>query len=434
LPYFQIRVNPHENRGLTEEAMSNGQRLKDLDPEVWSAIRAELEREQRSLVMIASENYASRAVIDAQANVMTNKYAEGYPGARYYGGCESVDKAERLAIDRVKRLFGAEYANVQPHSGSQANMAAYLALLTPGDTIMGMDLSHGGHLTHGSSANFSGKFFKPIFYGLDPETQVIDYGNVKRLAKEFRPRIIVAGASAYPRRIDFAEFADIAGECGAFLMADMAHIAGLVAAGLHPSPVGNAHVITSTTHKTLRGPRGGFILSSEKFGDKLDKAVFPGTQGGPLMHVIAAKAVAFGEALDQSFVEYQKQVLMNARVLAEELVGYGFTLVSGGTDNHLILMDLTEKGITGLEAERLLGNGGIVANKNSIPFERRGPKVTSGLRLGTPALTTRGMKEPEMEQISRLIRDLLENPEDAQILERTQGIVSDLCNSFPIYD
>jgi glycine hydroxymethyltransferase len=434
LPYFQIRVNPHENRGLTEEAMSNGQRLKDLDPEVWSAIRAELEREQRSLVMIASENYASRAVIDAQANVMTNKYAEGYPGARYYGGCESVDKAEKLAIDRVKRLFGAEYANVQPHSGSQANMAAYLALLTPGDTIMGMDLSHGGHLTHGSSANFSGKFFKPIFYGLDPETQVIDYGNVKRLAKEFRPRIIVAGASAYPRRIDFAEFADIAGECGAFLMADMAHIAGLVAAGLHPSPVGNAHVITSTTHKTLRGPRGGFILSSEKFGDKLDKAVFPGTQGGPLMHVIAAKAVAFGEALDQSFVEYQKQVLMNARVLAEELVGYGFTLVSGGTDNHLILMDLTEKGITGLDAERLLANAGIVANKNSIPFERRGPKVTSGLRLGTPALTTRGMKEPEMKQISRLIRNLLENPEDAQTLERTQGIVSDLCNSFPIYD
>jgi glycine hydroxymethyltransferase len=419
---------------LTEEAMLNGQRLKDLDPEVYGAIRAELEREQRSLVMIASENYASRAVIDAQANVMTNKYAEGYPGSRYYGGCESVDRVERLAIDRVKRLFGAEYANVQPHSGSQANMAAYLALLTPGDTIMGMDLSHGGHLTHGSSVNFSGKLFKPIFYGLDPKTQVIDYGNVKRLAKEFRPRMIVAGASAYPRRIDFAKFADIADECGAFLMVDMAHIAGLVAAGLHPSPVGNAHVITSTTHKTLRGPRGGFILSSEKFTDKLDKAVFPGTQGGPLMHVIAAKAVAFGEALDQSFVGYQKQVLINAKVLAEELVGHGFTLVSGGTDNHLILMDLTEKGITGLEAERLLGNAGIVANKNSIPFERRSPKVASGLRLGTPALTTRGMKEPEMKQISRLIRDLLENPEEAQILERTQGIVSDLCNSFPIYD
>jgi len=419
---------------LTEEAMLNGQRLKELDPEVYGAIRAELQREQRSLVMIASENYASRAVIDAQANVMTNKYAEGYPGARYYGGCESVDKVERLAIDRVKRLFGAEYANVQPHSGSQANMAAYLALLTPGDTIMGMDLSHGGHLTHGSSANFSGKFFKPIFYGLDKKSQLIDYGNVKRLAQEFRPRIIVAGASAYPRRIDFSAFADIADECGAFLMVDMAHIAGLVAAGLHPSPVGNAHVITSTTHKTLRGPRGGFILSSEKFGDKLDKAVFPGTQGGPLMHVIAAKAVAFGEALDPSFVDYQKQVLINAGVLAEELVGYGFTLISGGTDNHLVLMDLTEKGITGLEAERLLGNAGIVTNKNSIPFDRRGPKVTSGLRLGTPALTTRGMKEPEMKEISRLVRDLLEHPEDAQVLKRTQGMVSDLCNSFPIYD
>jgi len=414
--------------------MLNGQRLKELDPEVYGAIRAELQREQRSLVMIASENYASRAVIDAQANVMTNKYAEGYPGARYYGGCESVDKVERLAIDRVKRLFGAEYANVQPHSGSQANMAAYLALLTPGDTIMGMDLSHGGHLTHGSSANFSGKFFKPIFYGLDKKSQLIDYGNVKRLAQEFRPRIIVAGASAYPRRIDFSAFADIADECGAFLMVDMAHIAGLVAAGLHPSPVGNAHVITSTTHKTLRGPRGGFILSSEKFGDKLDKAVFPGTQGGPLMHVIAAKAVAFGEALDPSFVDYQKQVLINAGVLAEELVGYGFTLISGGTDNHLVLMDLTEKGITGLEAERLLGNAGIVTNKNSIPFDRRGPKVTSGLRLGTPALTTRGMKEPEMKEISRLVRDLLEHPEDAQVLKRTQGMVSDLCNSFPIYD
>ncbi|MDQ1335879.1 MAG: glycine hydroxymethyltransferase [Thermodesulfobacteriota bacterium] len=408
--------------------------LKELDPEVYGAIKAELQREQRSLVMIASENYASRAVIDAQANVMTNKYAEGYPGARYYGGCESVDKVERLAIDRVKRLFGAEYANVQPHSGSQANMAAYLALLTPGDTIMGMDLSHGGHLTHGSSANFSGKFFKPIFYGLDKKSQLIDYGNVKRLAQEFRPRIIVAGASAYPRRIDFSAFADIADECGAFLMVDMAHIAGLVAAGLHPSPVGNAHVITSTTHKTLRGPRGGFILSSEKFGDKLDKAVFPGTQGGPLMHVIAAKAVAFGEALDPSFVDYQKQVLINAGVLAEELVGYGFTLISGGTDNHLVLMDLTEKGITGLEAERLLGNAGIVTNKNSIPFDRRGPKVTSGLRLGTPALTTRGMKEPEMKEISRLVRDLLEHPEDAQVLKRTQGMVSELCTSFPIYD
>lgn len=414
--------------------MTNGQKLIDLDPEVYGAIRAELEREQRSLVLIASENYASPAVIEAQANVMTNKYAEGYPGARYYGGCESVDRVEILAVDRVKRLFGAEYANVQPHSGSQANMAVYLALLNPGDTIMGMDLSHGGHLTHGSPVNFSGKFFNSVFYGLDLKTQTIDYANVRKLANLFMPRVIVAGASAYPRRIDFEEFADIARECGAYLMVDMAHIAGLVAAGLHPSPVGSADVITSTTHKTLRGPRGGFILSSEKYGDRLDKGVFPGTQGGPLMHVIAAKAVAFEEALDQTFVDYQKQVILNARVLADELIEYGFDLVSGGTDTHLVLVDLTAKGITGLEAERLLGNAGIVSNKNSIPFDTRGPKVTSGLRLGTPALTTRGMKETEMKIISRSIRDLLENPGDAEIVERTQGIVSDLCNSFPIYD
>lgn len=414
--------------------MLNGQTLQDRDPEVYAAIRAELLREQRNLVMIASENYASRAVIEAQANVMTNKYAEGYPGARYYGGCESVDKAETLAIDRVRRLYGAEYANVQPHSGSQANMAAYLALLSPGDTIMGMDLSHGGHLTHGSLVNFSGKIFKSIFYGLDHKTQVIDYDHAREMAKEARPRLIVAGASAYPRWIDFSIFADIANECGAYLMVDMAHIAGLVAAGLHPSPVGMAHVITSTTHKTLRGPRGGFVLSYEKFGELLNKAVFPGTQGGPLMHVIAAKAVAFGEALDASFLDYQKQVVVNARVLAEELLRHGFTLVSGGTDNHLILMDLTEKGITGLEAERLLGTAGIVTNKNSIPFDKRGPRITSGLRLGTPALTTRGMKESEMIQIAHLIRDVLEHPEDPQALKRTQGLVSDLCNSFPIYD
>jgi len=413
--------------------MWNGQPLKDLDPEVYAAIRAELEREQRSLVMIASENYASRAVIDAQANVMTNKYAEGYPGARYYGGCESVDRAERLAIERARRLFGVEYANVQPHSGSQANMAAYLALLRPGDVIMGMDLSHGGHLTHGSPANFSGKFFKPVFYGLDQKTQVIDYDNVRKLARDVRPRMIVAGASAYPRRIDFSIFADVAEECGAYLMVDMAHIAGLVATGLHPSPVGIAHVITSTTHKTLRGPRGGFILSSEKFGELLDRAVFPGTQGGPLMHVIAAKAVAFGEALDPSFVAYQKQVLLNAKVLAEELSRNGFTLISGGTDNHLILMDLTKIGITGLDAERLLGAAGIVTNKNSIPFDPKGPRITSGLRLGTPAATTRGMKESEMKEIAHLIRELLEHPGDSHVLRRSQGMVSDLCDEFPIY-
>jgi len=419
---------------LSEKDFWNGQKsLARLDPEVHEAILAETEREKRSLVMIASENYASRAVIEAQANVMTNKYAEGYPGARYYGGCEFVDKAERLAIDRVKRLFGSEHANVQPHSGSQANMAVYLAFLEPGDSIMGMDLSHGGHLTHGSPVSFSGKVFKPIFYGLDSTTQQIDYDQVRTLAKRHRPKIIIAGASAYPRLIDFSEFADIAHENGAYLMADMAHIAGLVAVGLHPSPVGNADFITSTTHKTLRGPRGGFILSSEQYSGKLDKGVFPGTQGGPLMHIIAAKAVAFGEALGHGFTDYQKQVLINARVLADEILGYGFDLISGGTDNHLILIDLTAKGITGLDAERLLGNAGIVANKNSIPFDNRGPKVTSGLRLGTPALTTRGMKESEVKQIAALIRDLIENPASADTLRRTKGVVADLCDSFPIY-
>ena len=418
---------------MTEKDIFNSERLKELDAEIYETIIAEMDRERRSLVMIASENYASRAVIEAQANVMTNKYAEGYPGARYYGGCEFVDKAEKFAIDRVKRLFGAEYANVQPHSGSQANMAVYLAFLAPGDTIMGMDLSSGGHLTHGSPVNFSGKFFLPVFYGLDPTTKLIDYDHVRTLAKKHKPKMIVAGASAHPRRIDFSIFADIAHENGAYLMADMAHIAGLVAVGLHPSPVGNADFITSTTHKTLRGPRGGFILSSEHYGEKLDKAVFPGSQGGPLMHVIAAKAVAFGEALNLDFSKYQKQVLINARVLADEMIGYGFDLVTGGTDTHLILMDLTHKEITGLDAERLLGSVGIVANKNSIPFDKRGPKITSGLRLGTPALTTRGMKEAEMKQIARLIRDVLENPDSDTTLKRTQGVVSDLCDSFPIY-
>ncbi|MBW1782915.1 MAG: serine hydroxymethyltransferase [Deltaproteobacteria bacterium] len=414
--------------------MLNGQGLQEVDTEVYDAVMSELDRERRSLVMIASENYASRAVIEAQANVMTNKYAEGYPGARYYGGCEFVDRAERLAIDRVKRLFGAEYANVQPHSGSQANMAVYLSFLEPGDTILGMDLSHGGHLTHGNAVNFSGKFFRSVFYGVDPETQRIDYDRARILAKKHRPKMIVAGASAYPRTIDFSRFADIAHDVGAYLMADMAHIAGLVAVGLHPSPVGTADFITSTTHKTLRGPRGGFILSFEKHGEKLDKGVFPGIQGGPLMHIIAAKAVAFGEALDQSFADYQKQILINARILAEEIMGYGFELVSGGTDNHLLLLDLTTKGITGLDAERLLGNAGIVANKNSIPFDKRGPRLTSGLRLGTPALTTRGMKGPEMKEIARLIRDILENPDSAAVLRQSQDAVSELCNRFPIYD
>jgi len=419
---------------LTEKGVWNGQEgLRTVDPEVYRTILAEAEREKNSLVMIASENYASRAVIEAQANVMTNKYAEGYPGARYYGGCEFVDRVERLAIDRVKRLFGSEHANVQPHSGSQANMAVYLSFLKPGDTILGMELSHGGHLTHGSPVSFSGKFFKPLFYRLDPETQRIDYDEVRSLARRHRPGMIVAGASAYPRLIDFSIFAEIARETGAYLMADMAHIAGLVAVGLHPSPVGHADFITSTNHKTLRGPRGGFILSREEYAEKLDKGVFPGTQGGPLMHIIAAKAVAFGEALGHEFADYQKQVLVNAATLANEILSHGFDLVSGGTDNHLILMDLTRKGITGLEAERILGKAGIVANKNTVPYDKQGPRVTSGLRLGTPALTTRGLKEAEIRLVARLIRDLLENPESEETLKRARGLVSELCDSFPIY-
>ena len=407
--------------------------LKETDFEVYEAIEAELVRERQSLVMIASENYASRAVIEAQANVMTNKYAEGYPGARYYGGCEFVDRVERLARNRANRLFNSEHANVQPHSGSQANMAVYLSLLQSGDTIMGMDLSHGGHLTHGSPVSFSGKIYKPVFYGLHPETQRIDYDQVRDLARKHKPKIIIAGASAYPRRIDFSAFKEIAHDVGAYFMVDMAHIAGLVAVGLHPSPVGEADFITSTTHKTLRGPRGGLILCSEEYGAKLDKSVFPGVQGGPLMHIIAAKAVAFEEALRPDFAVYQKQVLVNAHVLAEALTGYGLDLVSGGTDNHLLLIDLTAKGITGLDAERSLGEAGIVTNKNAVPFDKKGPKITSGLRLGTPALTTRGMKESEILKIAALINDILSAPSSETVLRRVKGVVSELCEEFPIY-
>lgn len=407
--------------------------LKELDPEVYGAIRSEIDREKHNLLMIASENYASQAVIDAQANVMTNKYAEGYPGARYYGGCEYVDVVERLAIARAKKLFGAEHVNVQPHCGSQANMAVYLSFFKPGDVIMGMDLSHGGHLTHGSSASFSGTMFKSVSYGLDPKTQRIDFDQMRDLAKKYEPRVIVAGASAYPRTIDFYRFKDIAYENGAYLMADIAHIAGMVAVSLHPSPVGVADFTTTTTHKTLRGPRGGLILSGNEYAEKLDKAVFPGIQGGPLMHVIAAKAVAFGEALKPEFADYQKQVILNARVLAEELMDQGFDLITGGTDNHLVLMDLTRRGITGQDAEKALGRAGIVANKNAIPFDKRGPKVTSGLRLGSPALTTRGMMEREMRIIAGLIKKALENHKSENVLKKVQGAVSDLCNSFPIY-
>lgn len=411
-----------------------GEDLKGTDPEVARAIRAEIEREQQSIVLIASENYASRAVMEAQASVMTNKYAEGYPRKRYYGGCEYVDIVERLAVERVRRLFGVEYANVQPHSGSQANMAAYLSFLKPGDTILGMELSHGGHLTHGSPASFSGTLFKAVHYGVDARTHLIDYDQVSDLAQRYRPRMIVAGASAYPRVIDFRRFADIARGIGAYLMVDIAHIAGLVAANLHPTPAGCADVITSTTHKTLRGPRGGLILAEEGYGAALDRAVFPGVQGGPLMHIIAAKAVSFSEALLPEFREYQRQVVTNARVLAENLAGCGFDLVSGGTDNHMVLIDLTSRGITGLEAESALGKAGIVVNKNTVPFDKKGPKVTSGMRLGTPAVTTRGMKEPEMGLIADLIKRVLERPEDEKTLQGVRSEVLEVCGRFPIYE
>jgi glycine hydroxymethyltransferase len=407
--------------------------LRDFDPEVYGAIRKEVDRERDSLVMIASENYASRAVIEAQASLMTNKYAEGYPGSRYYGGCEYVDVVERLAVERARKLFGAQYANVQPHSGSQANMAVYMTFLEPGDVILGMDLSHGGHLTHGSMVNFSGKLYRAVFYGIDEKSHRIDYEGARTLSRKHKPKLIIAGASAYPRVIDFHTLRDIANESGAHLMADMAHIAGLVAVNLHPSPVGVADFVTTTTHKTLRGPRGGMILAEEKYGGRLDKGVFPGIQGGPLMHVIAAKAVALEEALRPEFKEYQRQVVLNARVLSEALMGYGFDLVTGGTDNHLLLIDLTRRNVTGLEAERALGRAGIVANKNAVPGDRQGPRITSGLRLGTPALTTRGMKEEEMRIAAGLIRDVLDRPADETVLDGVKEGVLELCHRFPIY-
>jgi len=407
--------------------------LREVDPEVHKAIQAEIQRERNNLLMIASENYASRAVLEAQASVMTNKYAEGYPGARYYGGCQFVDDVERLCVDRAKKLFRAGHANVQPHSGSQANMAVYMGFLKPGDTILGMELSHGGHLTHGGKASFSGQVFRSITYGLDPKTQRIDFDQVQRLAQEHRPQLIIAGASAYPRIIAFDRFRQIASDNGAYLMADMAHIAGLVATGLHPSPIHAAHFVTSTTHKTLRGPRGGLILSEARYGDTLDRGIFPGTQGGPLMHVIAAKAVAFKEALKPEFKEYQQQVVRNAAVLGEALLEAGFSLVSGGTDNHLVLIDLSPQGITGQEAETVLGKAGIVVNKNTVPFDRRGPMVTSGLRLGTPAVTTRGMTENEMKVIAGLIKRVLSDPNSDSIIQEGRNAVSELCTQFPIY-
>ncbi len=405
--------------------------LRTTDPEIWQAIQGERRRQQEGLEMIASENYASPAVLAAQGSELTNKYAEGYPGRRYYGGCEFVDVAERLAIQRLKQLFGGEHANVQPHSGAQANMAVYLAALQPGDTILAMDLAHGGHLTHGMKLNFSGKYFRVVGYTVHPETERIDFDQVAKLAREHRPKMILAGASAYPRQIDFSRFAEIAREVEALFLVDMAHVAGLVAAKLHPDPIPVADFVTSTTHKTLRGPRGGLILCKEAWAKKIDSAVFPGVQGGPLMHAIAAKAVAFQEALQPAFRDYARQIIANAQALAEELMRRGFRLVSGGTDNHLLLADVTPRGLTGKIAEKALDRAGITVNKNLIPFDRRPPLDPSGLRIGTPALTTRGMKESEMRQIAAWMDQVLAAPEDEGLLERIRGEVQDLSRQFP---
>ena len=406
--------------------------IENVDPEIAGAIAREIDRQENTLELIASENIASQAVMAAQGSVLTNKYAEGYPGKRYYGGCEYVDVAEKLAIDRAKELFNAAYANVQPHSGSQANMAVYFALLDMGDTVLGMNLSHGGHLTHGSPVSFSGKFYNFIHYGVGEKTGTIDYDEVAFLAEKHRPKMIVAGASAYPRIIDFEEFARIAKSIGAYLMVDMAHIAGLIAADLHPSPIPFADVVTSTTHKTLRGPRGGLILAKTDYSAKLNREIFPGIQGGPLMHIIASKAVAFKEALTESFKTYQINVVKNAKVLAENLMKEGIKLTSDGTDNHMMLVDLQNLHITGKDAEEYLGRAGITVNKNSIPFEKLSPFITSGIRIGTPTITTRGMKEPEMEVIAKLIISVLKNLEDEIVIKNTRAKVLELCEAFPI--
>lgn len=409
--------------------------LKQADPQVAEAIDHELNRQRTKLELIASENIVSRAVMEAQGSVLTNKYAEGYPGKRYYGGCEYVDVAEQLAIDRAKELFGAAWANVQPHSGAQANMAVFFALLQPGDTILGMNLTDGGHLTHGSSVNISGTYYKVIPYGVDRETERIDYDALEKLAAEHHPRMIIAGASAYARIIDFERIAAIAKSVDAIFMVDMAHIAGLVAAGQHPSPVPYADIVTTTTHKTLRGPRGGLILGrDEELGKKINKAVFPGIQGGPLMHVIAAKAVALGEALKPSFKEYGAQVVKNAAALADELTKLGYRIVSGGTDTHVMLVDLTNKDITGKEAQTLLDEVNITANRNTIPFEPRSPFVTSGIRLGSPALTTRGFREEDMREVARIIAHVLDAPTDEGRRAEARRRVDALCKKYPIYE
>ncbi len=405
--------------------------IRTVDPELYGAMKKELERQRDHIELIASENFTSRAVMEAMGSHLTNKYAEGYPGARYYGGCEYVDIVEQLAIDRAKELFGAEHANVQPHSGSQANTAVYLALLKPGDTILGMDLSHGGHLTHGSKASISGKYFNACFYGVDPETETIDYEKAMQTAGECRPKLIIAGASAYSRIIDFKKMREIADEVGAYLMVDMAHIGGLVAAGVHPSPVPYADVVTSTTHKTLRGPRGAIILCRDELKKKINSAVFPGTQGGPLMHIIAGKAVCFKEAMSEEFRAYQRQTVKNAAVLAEALAESGIRLVSGGTDNHLMLAETLSHGRTGNEVQELLDRAHITANKNAIPFDTQPVKLTSGMRFGTPAVTTRGMGEDEMRRIGRMLADVINNGEAA--VEDVKQQALELCERFPLY-
>ncbi|GAB6153349.1 serine hydroxymethyltransferase [Desulfosporosinus burensis] len=407
--------------------------LESQDPEIAEVISQEEKRQTNTIELIASENFVSRAVMATQGSVLTNKYAEGYPGKRYYGGCEYVDVVENLARERVKEIFGAEHANVQPHSGSQANMAVYFAYLKPGDTVLGMNLSHGGHLTHGSPVNISGVYFNFVPYGVDPETERIDYDEVRKLAHEHKPKMIVAGASAYPRIIDFGVMREIADEVGAYLMVDMAHFAGLVAAGLHPSPVPYADFVTSTTHKTLRGPRGGLILCKAEYAQAIDKAIFPGIQGGPLMHVIAAKAVAFGEALQPEFKTYQKNIVDNANALAQALTDRGFRLVSGGTDNHVMLVDVRTKQLTGKEAENILHEVGITVNKNTIPFDTASPFVTSGIRLGTPAVTTRGMNKDAMVRIAEAMDLALTSHHEPDKLKKAREIVSSLCAEFPLY-
>jgi glycine hydroxymethyltransferase len=408
--------------------------LKEVDPEVYEAIKGEVGREAFKLELIASENFVSKAVLETAGCVMTNKYAEGYPKKRYYGGCEFVDIAENLARSRAKELFGCEHANVQPHSGSQANMGVYFAVLQPGDTIFGLNLSHGGHLTHGHPVNFSGKFFNVIQYGVNKETEVIDFEELRKLAKEHKPKMIIAGASAYPRIMEYEPFREICDEAGAYLMADIAHIAGLIIAGLHPSPVPVSDFVTTTTHKTLRGPRGGMIMCKKEHAKELDREVMPGIQGGPLMHIIAAKAVALKLAMEPSFKEYQKQIVKNAKAMAEALTEGGLELVSGGTDTHLILVKLFNKNLTGKVVEEALDQAGITVNKNTVPFDPQKPFVTSGIRIGTPALTTRGMREPEMRQIAKWIVQVIDNVDNQEIYKRVEGEVTELCKGFPLYE